>query len=262
MLFAKVCLPSLSTVPLVVAVTICRPSCCLSRSTLSVSFGLLAVGVLRLPGDFMFGFPAVAGLLAIPACPFSFFETAVSGVLGNAVAPQETCPTILRTTALTEPLAALGFLDGTGLVAIPTLWLFKTAVSGVVATTMLLTAALVELLARPGFSSIVPYTFPDAATGSPTFVVFELPALALSRFLPSVGFWQRAVTFHHSRFLAKARSVALSPINGERPTQPGSPSPRVSWSYSWSLNRLDTSQRLNASSIVPPSARQLAQIPW
>lgn len=139
-----------------------------------------------------------------------------------------------------------------------------------------LTAAMAELpaVAVPRLPSIAPLGRLGAAIGPPTSAVFELLAMASFPLPPAMRFWlltvadrrllrdTRGNAFLHSRFLANARSVALSPINGERPNQPGSPSPRLSWSYSWKLNGRDTVQRTSISLSVPPIAWQLAQTPW
>lgn len=211
---------------------VCFPLAVYPTPRYRVSLGLLGITVLRLPGVIMLGLLAVAEVLAIPA--FWLLPTAVPGVLATAVFSLAAVPVIWL---LDVPMAGLLVVAVLRFPSLAPLSLLGAAVE-------LLASAVVELLAT-ALSRLLPPAplgLLNGAIGPPTSAVVELPAITLSRFPSAVEFWPLAVAvpgllrgtdgsaFLHSRFLAKARSVALSPINGERPTQPGSPRPRLSWS--------------------------------
>jgi hypothetical protein len=214
----------------------------------------------------VFGLLTVAELLAIPA--FWLLVTAVPGVLAIVVLPLVAAPVIrllgvpmsrplviataglLVVAVLRSPsLAPLSRLDATIGPPTPTVFeplaitlsRFLSAVGFRLLTVVVPRLLVVDV---PLFPSLAPLSLLDAAITLLASAVLKLPVTALSRFLSAAGFWLLAAAvpgllrgtggsaFLHSRFLAKARSVALSPINGERPTQPGSPDPWLSWSYS------------------------------
>ena len=207
----------------------------------------------------MLGLLAVAGLLAVPV--FWLLPTAVLGVLSIAVLPLVAAPEIrlpgvsefsplttaiaglLVVAVLRSPsLAPLSLLDAVNgpptsvVVELLAMALFRF-LSAVGLWPLAVAVPGLLVVAVPLFPSLAPLSLLDAAIGLLTSTVLELPAMALSRPLSAIGFGPLAVVvpgllrgtdgsaFLHSRFLAKARSVALSPINGERPTQPGSPRP-------------------------------------